>query len=95
MARRQRARANLVPVRMVAVVYLPLADPLAYPPEASGSLVANVSACLRAGELPASAAARFRELLDITIVQLPLGARHSGARRSCRRAVGAPAAPLR
>ena len=62
----------LVPVRKVAVLDFLLADPLADPPEASGTLVARVSTCLRAGELPASTAARFRELLDITIVQLPL-----------------------
>ena len=63
---------SLVPVRKVAVIDFLLADQLADPPEASGTLVANVSTCLRAGELPASTAARFRELLDITIVQLPL-----------------------
>ena len=77
---------SLVPVRMVAVVDFPLANPLASPPEASGSLVANVSTHLRAGELPQSTAARMRELLDITIVQLPLAP--SSAER------GAPAAQL-
>jgi PD-(D/E)XK nuclease family transposase len=77
---------SLVPVRMVAVIDFPLANPLASPPEASGSLVANVSTHLRAGELPESTAARMRELLDITIMQLPLAP--SSAER------GAPAAQL-
>jgi hypothetical protein len=77
---------SLVPVRMVAVVDFPLVNPLASPPEASGSLVANVSTHLRAGELPESTVARMRELLDITIVQLPLAP--SSAER------GAPAAQL-
>ena len=72
----------LIPVRMVAVIDHLLADS----PEASGSLVANVSSCLRAGELPASAAAVLRELLDITFVQLPL----APASAEC----GAPAAAM-
>ena len=73
---------TLVPVRKVAVIDFQLADSH----EESGTLVANVSTCLRAGELPASAMARIRELVDITIVQLPL------APASAER--GAPAAAL-
>jgi hypothetical protein len=63
-----RGGYSLIPVRMVAVVDFALAGNDDVP----GSLVANVSACVRAGQLPAASLARLRELLDITVVQLPL-----------------------
>jgi hypothetical protein len=63
---------SLVPVRMVAVIDFTVADTREDTPATHSSLVANVSACLRFGKLPAAAVARLRELLDITVVQLPL-----------------------
>jgi len=58
----------LVPVKIVAIVDFKLEKD-----EAScGSLVQNYSMCLRAGTAAPSPLRRLQELVDITIVQLPL-----------------------